>query len=216
MKQRILLAIAIALPIAFVVILILGPGRGEKETPLPIFWNVPEFTLIDQDSTPFSSTELKGHVWVASFVYTNCPDFCPLITKHMANLRDELKRDGKLGEVRLLSITVDPVRDTPGVLRAYAQNFNAKKPDWVFLTGPFDKVVPLINEGFKLTALHNMPADSQHHAHSTVDTLPAKYTVAHTDRIVLIDKDGQVRATYQTNEPESLQQLRKDLQQLID
>ena len=214
MKRRILIIAAFALPLIFVLFATLG-RNARKQAELPVYWDVPEFSLIDQDSVPFTSTELKNRVWLISFVYTNCPDFCPLITKHMANLRDELKRDGKLGQVRLLSITVDPIRDTPGVLRTYAQNFGAAKPDWVFLTGPFEKVIPLINDGFRLTALHNMPADSQHHAH-TVDTIPAKYTVAHTDRIVLIDKAGQVRATYQTEDPEALQQLRKDLKQLID
>jgi protein SCO1/2 len=133
----------------------------------------------------------------------------------MANLRDELKRNGKLGEVRLLSITVDPVRDTPSVLRTYAQPFGAAKPDWVFLTGPFEKVIPLINDGFRLSALHNTSTDTQHQAH-TVDTLPAKYTVAHTDRIVLIDKTGQVRATYQTTDLTALEELRRDVRRLLE
>jgi protein SCO1 len=213
--RRYLLAAALALPVAFVAVVLLTKRAAVDTVDLPVYWNVPQFTLLDQDSSAFSSSELKGHVWVASFVYTNCPDVCPLITKHMADLRDALKKDRQLGNVRLMSITVDPARDTPGVLRAYAQRFSAAKPDWLFLTGAPETVIPLINNGFHLTALHPTASDSAHHTH-TVDTLPAKYNVAHTDRLVLIDKVGQVRATYQTSEPGSLKQVRKDLKQLLD
>src|SRR5262245_22564379 len=215
MQRRLLIAIAIALPVLALLFARVGIRAANSDSELPVYWSVPTFALLDQDSTPFSSNELAGRVWIASFVYTNCPDFCPLITKHMADLRDELKRDGDLGKARLLSITVDPARDTPGVLHAYAQKFGAAKPDWVFLTGSPETVIPLIKNGCHLTALHQNAADTTHHPH-TVDTLPAKYTVAHTDRLVLIDKKGQVRATYQTSDPESLQQLRKDVKRLLE
>jgi protein SCO1/2 len=215
MPRKFLIAIAVALPMAVLLLLFSARRAAHSAAELPVYWSVPAFTLLDQDSSAFSSSELKGHVWLASFVYTNCPDFCPLITKHMAELRNELKEDGRLGAVRLLSITVDPARDTPGVLRAYARKFGAAQPDWVFLTGAPETVLPLINNGFHLTALHGAARDSMQHTH-TLDTLPAKYTITHTDRIVLIDQAGQVRATYQTTEPGGLETLRKDLKRLLD
>src|SRR5262245_31259183 len=121
MQRRILIAIAIALPVLALLFARVGIRASNNDSELPVYWSVPTFALLDQDSTAFSSSEMAGHVWIASFVYTNCPDFCPLITKHMADLRDELKQDDELGKARLLSITVDPARDTPGVLRAYGE-----------------------------------------------------------------------------------------------
>jgi protein SCO1/2 len=203
--------IALLLPLPLVA---LGIARWRAAQVPPVFWPVPAFTLLDQDSAAFSSDQLRGRVWLASFVYTNCPDVCPLVTERMAALRDSLQRKGRLGEVRLLSVSVDPLRDSPSVLRNYAVRLRAQKPDWVFLTGPLEAVIPLVSDGFHLTAIHPAHHDEYESSH-THDQPPADYVVNHSDRIVLIDREGQVRGTYVASDPEALARLRRDLRIIL-
>ncbi|MEX2281833.1 MAG: SCO family protein [Gemmatimonadota bacterium] len=211
--KKALLSAAIAVPVLGVVIFFTARPQNE---PLPVFWNTPEFTLLDQDSTSFSSTEMAGKVWLASFVYTNCPDVCPLVTQRMAALRDSIAGSSKLrDQVRLLSITVDPLRDTPSVLRQYAQNFRASKPSWLFLTGPINQVIPLINEEFHLSTIHPQVHDAHEHTHAH-DSIASDYMVSHSDRIVLIDSQRRVRGTYVSSDQQAFRQLWIDLRKLIN
>jgi protein SCO1/2 len=199
--------LALVLPFVIAVMLV---SRWRAQAAPPAYWTVPAFSLLDQDSIPFRSDQLGGTVWLLNFVYTNCPDVCPLVTQRMATLRDSLQRERRLGDVKLLSISVDPLRDSPAVLRAYAERHRAHKPDWVFLTGPVDTVIPLVTEGFRLTALH--PArHSEYEAAHQHDSISRDYVVTHTDRIVLIDREGQVRGTYESSDPDALVRLWKDL-----
>jgi cytochrome oxidase Cu insertion factor (SCO1/SenC/PrrC family) len=220
--RKLLIALAVLLPVVAVLFFLAygstdfsvggGPGRDK---PLPVFWEAPAFTLIDQDSTQFSSSELDGHIWLVSFVYTKCPDVCPLITERMAKLRAEFAAStATRGQVRLLSISVDPVRDQPTVLREYARRFKATQPDWVFITGPVELVVSLINQGFRLSTIHPRVHDANEPAHKH-DSIAGDYVVAHSDRIVLIDRKRQVRGTYQSSDPASLAQLRADVARLV-
>jgi protein SCO1/2 len=212
--KKILLAAALMIPVLLVVFVL--SARSRLAEPLPVYWSAPEFQLLDQDSAAFAGTQMSGSTWLASFVYTNCPDVCPLVTQRMAALRDTIAAQDELrGKVRLLSISVDPARDRPAVLQEYAQRFRATKPDWLFLTGPTDVVLPLINEGFRLSTIHPQVHDAheQQHRH---DSIAADYMVSHSDRIVLIDRDRQVRGTYPSSDPEALRQLRADLRRLIN
>ncbi len=203
------LSLVLSLPL-----IMLGLARRRAAESPPVFWHVPAFTLLDQDSAAFSSDELRGRVWLASFVYTNCPDVCPLVTERMAALRDSLQRKGRLGEVRLLSVSVDPLRDSPGVLRNYAVRLRAQKPDWVFLTGPLEAVIPLVSGGFHLTAIHPAHHDEYESTHAH-DQPQADYVVNHSDRIVLIDREGRVRGTYVASDPEAQARLRRDLRAIL-
>jgi protein SCO1/2 len=130
----------------------------------------------------------------------------------MAELRDALKAENTLGDVRLLTITVDPQRDTPPVLRRYAQQWRGAKPEWFFITGESDPVFDLINRGFRLTLMH--PAREHDSTHVHAPDAAGNYMVSHTDRIVLVDQRGQVRGTYAFSDPESKDQLIHDLREL--
>jgi protein SCO1 len=201
------IGLALVLPFVIAVLLV---SRWRAQAAPPVYWPVPQFSLLDQDSIPFRSDQLEGNVWLLSFVYTHCPDVCPLVTQRMATLRDSLQRNRRLGDVKLLSISVDPLRDSPSVLRTYAERYRAHKPDWVFLTGRVDTVIPLVTNGFRLTALH--PAHhSEYEAAHQHDRTGGDYVVTHTDRIVLIDREGQVRGTYESSDPDALARLWKDL-----
>src|SRR5205085_1094722 len=87
-------------------------------------------------------SDLRGKIWLLSFVFTTCNGTCPATTHRMVQIQDELKRQGlvKQEQVRLLSITLDPTRDTPEVLRGYMRLYDADAKSWTFLTGTAEEV----------------------------------------------------------------------------
>src|SRR5215208_2688366 len=101
---------------------------------LPRIGAAPALTLTRQDGAPLSLIDLRGKVVLLTFIYTSCTDTCPLLTGKLASLQERLGPDFG-SHVHFLSITVDPERDTPDVLRAYGQRFRADPAGWAFLTG---------------------------------------------------------------------------------
>jgi protein SCO1/2 len=106
---------------------------------LPRIGPAPALSLTGQDGAPLSLGDLRGKVVLLTFIYTSCTDTCPLLTGKMAGLQEKLGPDFG-SRVRFLSITVDPERDTPDVLRAYGERFQANPAGWSFLTGTADQV----------------------------------------------------------------------------
>src|ERR1700722_14804332 len=101
---------------------------------LPSYGVVPDFALTDQSNRPFlSANTLRGKVWIADFIFTNCPGPCPRMSAQMRQVDNALH---DLKDLRLVSFTVDPVRDTPAVLAKYADHYQAEPGVWYFLTGP--------------------------------------------------------------------------------
>jgi protein SCO1 len=106
-------------------------GRDER---LPRIGPAPEFNLTDQDGRRIALKELRGKVLAVTFIFASCTDTCPLLTAKMAAVQDRL--GAAFGpDVRFVSITVDPERDTPQVLKNYAQAHRANPAGWSFLTG---------------------------------------------------------------------------------
>ncbi len=94
----------------------------------------PGFTLTRQDGRRLSLEDLRGKVVAVTFIYASCADTCPLLTAKMAGLQSRL--GGDFGSrVWFVSITVDPERDTPAVLKSYADGHGANPAGWAFLTG---------------------------------------------------------------------------------
>jgi protein SCO1 len=103
---------------------------------------VPPFTLTERSGATVTDEDLRGKVWVASFVLTRCPDGrCPQVTRTMQKLQDDLagRRD-----VRLVTFTVDPERDDADELRRYAETFGADPQRWLFLTGSETRIESLL------------------------------------------------------------------------
>jgi protein SCO1 len=101
---------------------------------LPKIAPAPEFLLTSQDATPVALADFRGKVLAVTFIYTSCADTCPILTALMASVQDKLGRDFG-GTIAFVSITVDPERDTPAVLKRYAETFGADLKGWTFLTG---------------------------------------------------------------------------------
>jgi protein SCO1/2 len=184
-----------------------------QATALELLADAPSFELIDQLERPVSSNEFRGKVIVADFVYTNCPDICPMLSLRMQELQERLAQEQLLGsQVQLLSFTVDPARDTAAVLREYARRFRADPVGWRFLTGPEAEVHRVVEKGF-LLGLQKMPPNGTM-THDTDDHADDGYEVMHSTRFALVDREGRIRAYYDGREFD-LEHVVRDIRGLL-
>ena len=127
------------------ILLILGPGmtyayvsdapKNALKAATTTNMTMPDFVLINQDKERFDSAKLRGKVVALNFIFTTCSDVCPIFTANLAQVQRTL--NGRYAEaIFFVSITTDPEVDSPKVLKAYAQRYNADFKNWAFLTGP--------------------------------------------------------------------------------
>ncbi|OBZ17600.1 SCO family protein [Bacillus sp. FJAT-26390] len=103
---------------------------------LPIVKEAPDFTLQELDGSNFELKDNQGKVMLIEFMFTSCPDICPVTTYNMVLLQDELKKQGSFGsKVQFASVTFDPNTDTPDVLRSYGQRMGIDQAGWKLLRG---------------------------------------------------------------------------------
>jgi protein SCO1/2 len=159
------------------------------QAPLPVLGQVPDFTLTAQTGQPFQGSTLLGHVWIADFIYTNCPGPCPLMTQRLKRVQQATG-----SSIRLVSFTVDPARDTPAALTAYARRFGAKADRWTFLTGDPKTLNMLDRDAFKLGALDP--------------------SFDHSTRFVLVDARNRIRGYYGMGLENMVERISKDAQDL--
>jgi len=149
----------------------------DEEQRLPTIGAAPDFALISQDGAKVTLESLRGKVVAVTFIYTWCPDVCPMLTDKMARVQDELGSDFG-SKVAFVSITIDPERDTPEVLKEYAEAFDANLAGWSFLTGEPAAVLEVARRYGVVVA---PAADGQ---------------VDHTLLTTLVDRGGVMRVQY--------------------
>jgi protein SCO1/2 len=110
------------------------PHHTSQEPPLPKIAPAPEFALTSQDGAAVTLEDFRGKVVAVTFIFTHCTATCPVLTPMMSFVQDRLGRDFG-AKIAFVSITVDPERDTPDVLKEYAHAFGADLAGWSFLTG---------------------------------------------------------------------------------
>jgi len=170
-------------------------ARSARRTILT-FGSVPQFQLTNQDGQPFGSAQLNGKIWIVDFIFSTCPGPCPMISSRMS----ELQRPLENSDVHLVSVTVDPEKDTPEVLRGYAEKLHARPGRWDFLTGPKATIYDLSRSGFKLPVSED----------SDQPGVPA-----HSTRAVLVDRRGTIRGYYDVTAPDAVTKLLADTSQLL-
>ena len=163
---------------------------------LLVMGEVPAFELTERNGQPVTRDNLIGRIWVANFIFTRCPGPCPKMCSQLADLQNTLKH--KAQDIRIVSFTLDPEHDTPEVLDRYAKLFNADTERWLFVRGEKAAVQRLASEGFKLASVEKVPGE-----------------IVHSTRFVLVDPQGRIRGYYDSQEPEGLPKLRKELDLLI-
>ena len=137
---------------------IVESNRSQSSIPLQyVFLNgeakkVPEFAFINQDSIIISNEDFNKKVYVAEFFFTSCPSICPIMNKNMKRIEN---RFGKRQDFGIASFSIDPIKDTPSVLKEYAETYDVFSQNWHFLTGEKDKIYNLANEGFNIFASVN-------------------------------------------------------------
>ena len=112
-----------------------GPQQAFLQQPLPKIAPAPEFSLTSQDRRQVTLADFRGRVVAVTFIYTSCTTTCPVLTPTMSFVQDQLGSNFGT-KIAFVSITVDPERDTPEVLKDYAEAFGANLAGWAFLTGP--------------------------------------------------------------------------------
>jgi cytochrome oxidase Cu insertion factor (SCO1/SenC/PrrC family) len=179
---------------------------------------VPEFAFTERSGRRVTRTDLRGLVWIADFIYTQCQETCPTQSLAFAQLQREFAGTADVG---LVSITVDPAHDTPVVLRRYAERYGAGDR-WWFLTGTKHEIYCLAHEGFRLSVVD--PADvSPPACGRSLSFGPAPSwashgstgLVMHSARAVLVDRAGGIRAYHVATESASMTRLRANLRALL-
>lgn len=155
----------------------------------------PVFTLTNQDGKRLALKDLRGRVLAITFIFASCTDTCPLLTAKMAGIQRRLGSDFG-SKVHFVSITVDPERDTPEVLKRYADAYKANPAGWAFLTGTKAEIRE-VTQGYGIYYKKAQRGD-----------------VDHTFLTSLVDPNGTLRVQYmgvKFNPDEML----KDLQSLV-
>lgn len=175
----------------------LREATGDAANTLPVLGQVPDAQFVAQDGRPMALADLKGQVWAADLIFTTCAGTCLRMTSQLYNVQEALKGDSG---VRLVSISVDPARDTPERLAWYAGQAQADPARWMFLTAPMETIRPLATQGLKLIVETGVDGEQS--------------GILHSDRVVLVDQDMQIRGYYDGLDPASVNTLVRDIRTL--
>jgi protein SCO1 len=137
----------------------------------------PDFALTSHDGARVTLEDFRGKAVAVTFIYTACPDYCPLLTAKMARVQDDLGADFGT-RVAFVSITVDPEVDTPEALKRYAEAHGADLGGWAFLTGEPEAIAE-VTRGYGVFAAKSVDGE-----------------VDHTFLTSLVDPDGVLRVQY--------------------
>ena len=172
---------------------------------LPVLGKFPDTVLTTQDGKEFTFSNLRGKVVVVSYIYTNCPDICHMTSARMNVFKERLKQANLQDRVYFVSISLDPERDTPEVLKHHAKMMNLDLTNWVFVTG--DEYI--VNSTIQVAGMEGIKEPAQH----TENGNPS-YSITHRDRISLVDKEGRIRKHYKGSTFD-MDELLKDIEKLL-
>ena len=177
-------------------------GPHEVRAPGDTAWHrLPDFVLLNQDSVVFTADSLRGYIHVADYFFTRCPGICPRLSSATRMIQDYLGE--KAQRVRLVSYTVDPVHDSPAVLREYAQRYGADLRRWTFVTGAETTLYRLAVKGYLI------PVDK------SPDSTQGELGYVHSDMLVLVDPELRIRGFYSGLDSLQVKRLLDDINLLL-
>ena len=165
-----------------------GKRVGRLDEGIP----VPDFMFLEAQDRPLGLNDLKGKVWICSFIFTRCKTACPPMAHEMSDIQDEFIKES---DFRILSVTVDPAYDKPAVMAEYLKEYDYRPERWYFVTGERRDIVAFA-KGIKIS---NDPEDP----------------LNHSTYFVLVDKTGKIRDYYNQTDGEAMKTLRKDIKGLL-
>ena len=182
------------------------------------YGRVPAFSLTERSGRQITREDLRGHVSVIDFMYTECTDTCPTQSLQMAQLEREFA-DAR--DLRLVSITVDPRHDTRDVLARYAERYEADDR-WWFLAGDQHAIYCLAKDGFRLAVVDSSTSQPAPCGERLGFGPPAAWAshgskglIMHSARFVLVDWATRIRAYHLATDAASMQALRGNLRRLL-
>ena len=166
-----------------------------------VWHKLPEISMRNQLNQQVSWKDMEGKTIVADFFFTHCPTICPQLTQNMKRLQEDIRNSDKVGNrdpefLQFLSFTVDPERDSVPALKAWADRFQINSNNWWLLTGEKKQIYDLSIEHMKLGLVDGKGIDTG---------------FFHTDYMVLIDKNRNIRGYYHGLDTNSVKQLGRDV-----
>ena len=140
------------------------------------FEQVPNFEFTNQDNVLITNKNYENKVYIIEFFFTSCPTICPVMNKSMVKIQNEFYGNPDFG---MASISIDPKRDTPEVLKAYAKKNDITLKTWYLLTGEKDAIYAFSHDGFRLYVGENKDVEGG---------------FEHSGLFALIDKEGYIRS----------------------
>jgi protein SCO1/2 len=162
---------------------------------------LPQFNLTNQLGNQVSWDSLQGKIIIANFFFTRCPTICPKLTQNVKLLQDNIKTSEKVGNreadfIHFLSFSVDSERDSVQHLKRWADRFQINPDNWWLLTGPKKEIYDLSINDMKLGLVDGQGIDT---------------SFFHTDYLVLIDRNRNIRGYYHGLDTTAIAQLSRDI-----
>lgn len=185
-------------------------GCTNKNNKLPILGNptivgsdtiyptIQSFNFINQDSIEVTERTFNGKIYIADFIFLNCPTICPRMTNEMTKVYEAYKSNPN---ILFISHTIDPEHDSIPRLKSYAENISADSKKWFFVTGDKDKIYSLAEESYFATAYSD-------------NTAPGGYV--HSGGLLLVDKNKHIRGVYDGTDPKETDRLKTDIKTLLN
>ncbi len=178
--------------------------QNKHEKPLPVLGQpghkAKDFSFIDQEGDTITRADVAGSILVVEYFFTTCKGICPKMNENMNTVYEAYKGNE---HVKILSHTVDPVKDTVAAMKSYSLRFEANPDQWLFLTGDKKELYDAARYSYLVTAVDDT---------GTVDIAS---DFIHTDRFVLVDGDGYIRGQYKGTDSADVQLLITDIERLI-
>ena len=169
-----------------------------KEVADTVYPKMVDFSYLNQDSILIKSSDMKGKIWIADFMFTSCPTICPKMTEQMKRLSGMTKDLND--HIQFISFSINPKYDTPSQLKKYIKAHNIITSNWYFFTGNEAKTHDLGINNFQIFAGQDASAAGGY---------------AHTGAFALVDKEGYVRGVYMGTDPKEVNKLEKDIRKLL-
>ncbi|MDO1502298.1 SCO family protein [Winogradskyella maritima] len=158
------------------------------------YHKIADFSLTNQNGETVTQADYNNKIYVADFFFTTCQSICPIMTDHMLQIQEALIDDE---DIKLLSHSVTPVRDSVAILKTYALEKGVDDRKWNLVTGDKKQIYELARKSY-LAVKTSGNGD--------------KYDMIHTENFMLIDKKGQIRGFYDGTEPTDIEKLLADIE----
>ncbi len=171
-------------------------GNKKIEGGKEVNHSIRSFAYVNQDSVTVTNESLKDVVYVADFFFTSCPSICPIVARNMLTIYSAFENNP---QVKLVSFTLDPKRDTPTKLTKYANNLEVKSSKWLFLTGDKDFTLELAHDYFV----------------SAAEDAGAPGGFNHSGKLILVDKTGHIRSYCEGTDAKTIPKFIEDINKLL-